>query len=247
MVNKTQLSQRLSASRPRGIVVLFLVLVTVAVTVAYALEVSVPEWPEAFSARGIEEMVLSWGAWGVAASIGLMVVHSFIPFPAEFVAVANGMAYGPLWGTLVTWTGAMLGAFLAFGIARWLGRPLVRRAMTGTEWAELDDWLARKGGGALFISRFIPVISFNMVNYAAGLAPISWRTFAWTTGIGILPLTTLMVVLGDQSHRLGWPAWLVLLGAGLALWPPMQWALRRARHPDGRAAGNASSGSDGAG
>jgi len=29
--------------------------------------------------------------WGVIASILLMVAHSFIPFPAEFVAIANGM------------------------------------------------------------------------------------------------------------------------------------------------------------
>jgi uncharacterized membrane protein YdjX (TVP38/TMEM64 family) len=231
IVNETKPSRLPTTSRPRAIVVIFLVLATAAVTLAYAFEVSVPEWPEAFTTRGIEETVLSWGAWGVVASIGLMVVHSFVPFPAEFVAVANGMAYGALWGTVVTWSGAMLGAFLAFGLTRWLGRPLVRRAMTGTEWAELDDWLARKGGSAIFISRFIPIISFNLVNYAAGLAPISWRTFAWTTGIGILPLTTLMVVLGDQSHHMGWSVWLILLGAGLALWPPMHWALRRARHP----------------
>ena len=54
-----------------------------------------------------------------------MVLHSFVPFPAEVVAMANGMLYGPLWGTLITWVGAMLGAYLAFGLARWLGRPFV--------------------------------------------------------------------------------------------------------------------------
>ena len=41
----------------------------------------------------------------------LMVLHSFVPFPAEFVAMANGMLYGPIWGTVITWSGAMLGAF----------------------------------------------------------------------------------------------------------------------------------------
>ena len=79
------------------------------------------------SASAVEELILSWGTWGVAGSIMLMVLHSFVPFPAEMVAIANGMLYGPVWGTVITWTGAMLGAWLAFGLARWLGRPFVRR------------------------------------------------------------------------------------------------------------------------
>ena len=42
------------------------------------------------SVDGIEAAILSWGAWAPAASVGLMVVHSFLPFPAEMLAVANG-------------------------------------------------------------------------------------------------------------------------------------------------------------
>ena len=147
-----------------------------------------------------------------------MVLHSFVPFPAEFVAMANGMVYGPLWGTAITWLGAMLGAFAAFGLARALGRPFVKRAASRGEWHKIDDWLARQGGSAVFISRFLPVISFNMINYAAGLAPISWRTFTWATGLGILPMTMLMVILGDQFDALPWWSWLLLLAGGVALW-----------------------------
>ena len=58
------------------------------------------------SADMVEQTIRSWGAWGVLASIGLMVFHSFVPFPAELLAIANGMVYGPLWGTVITWTGA---------------------------------------------------------------------------------------------------------------------------------------------
>ncbi len=34
------------------------------------------------SAEAFERIVRSWGAWGVLASIGLMVVHTFAPFAA---------------------------------------------------------------------------------------------------------------------------------------------------------------------
>ena len=38
------------------------------------------------------------------------------------------------------------------------------------------------------------------------------------TAVGILPLTTLMVVLGDQLHTLPWQIWLVVFASGLLLW-----------------------------
>jgi hypothetical protein len=45
--------------------------------------------------EGTVKLIRSWGSSGVLASIGLMVAHSFVPFPAEIVACANGMIYGP--------------------------------------------------------------------------------------------------------------------------------------------------------
>ena len=184
------------------------------------------------SPSAVEELIASWGIWAVAGSIVLMVLHSFVPFPAELVAIANGMLFGPVWGTLITWTGAMLGAWLAFGLARWLGRPFVLQMVAPRHRDAIDRWTLRQGGGALFLSRFVPVISFNLINYAAGLTAISWWTFTWATGLGILPLTFLMVLMGDRlwSGELG--PWLWLLAAALAGW--LAWwvlAWRRWRTP----------------
>jgi uncharacterized membrane protein YdjX (TVP38/TMEM64 family) len=170
------------------------------------------------SARAVEELIESWGMWGVAGSIMLMVVHSFVPFPAELVAIANGMLYGPVWGTVITWSGAMLGACLAFGLTRWLGRPFVRHAVAPRHQEAIDRWAVRQGGGALLLSRFVPVISFNLINYAAGLTAISWWTFIWATGLGILPLTVLMVLMGDRLWAGEIGPWLALLLAALAGW-----------------------------
>ena len=190
-------------------------------------------WDLGISVQDIEDRILSWGSWGIAGSIGLMVLHSFVPFPAEFLALANGMLYGPVWGIAITWTGAMLGAFAAFGLARWLGRPFVARMVTRRNWQVLDDWAARQGAGMVLIARFIPVIAFNLINYAAGLTRMSWWTFAWTTGIGILPVTVLMVIMGDNIDTMAWQWWLVLLVAALVLW----FAVRRKLAPPPRGPG----------
>ena len=173
------------------------------------------------TSKGIEAEIRSWGNWAVAASIALMVAHSFVPFPAEFVTLANGMLFGPVWGVVITWTGAMLGAALAFALTRWLGRPFVEAVLNERQRLGLDRWMRRQGVGVLLFSRLMPLISFNVINYAAGLTPISWWTFLWTTGLGILPITTLLVVTGDQVWNGSGNAWIYLVAvavAGAVLW-----------------------------
>ena len=173
---------------------------------------------EKFSSTELENVIRAWGAWGVFASIGLMVLHSFVPFPAEFLAIANGMIYGPVWGTVITWVGAMLGGFAAFGLARAFGRPLVEFIVAKRNWSQLDDWTEAQGWRLVFISRFIPVIAFNLVNYAAGLARISWWTFAWSTGVGILPMTIMMVLIGSSSELIAWEIWALVAVSVMFFW-----------------------------
>ena len=181
--------------------------------------------------EGIEAEIRSWGAWAAAGSILLMIAHSLIPFPAEFVTFANGMLFGPIWGVAITWVGAMLGASLAFALARWLGRPFVDAMMRDEHRAAVDRWARRQGVGVLLASRLMPLISFNVINYAAGLAPITWWTFLWTTGLGILPITTLLVVSGDQVWNGRGHAWIYLVAvalAGVLIW----WLVARRRKED---------------
>ena len=184
------------------------------------------EWSFGLTVQAFEETIRSTGDWGVIASIGLMINRSFVPFPAEFLAIANGMVYGLVWGTVITWTGAMLGAFLAFGLARKLGRPFVEMMVTKKNWHIWDKRAATEGGHLVLISRFIPVIAFNLINYAAGLTRISWWTFAWATGIGILPLTVLMVVMGDRIESMTWETWVLLFAGGLVLLFVLRWKFR---------------------
>jgi uncharacterized membrane protein YdjX (TVP38/TMEM64 family) len=176
------------------------------------------KWPVELTPDAFTALIRSWGMWGVIGSILLMIAHSFIPFPAEFVAIANGMCFGPLWGTVITWTGAMLGAVLAFALSRRLGRPFVERMIERENWRRFDQWLDRHGEGAIFFTRFIPVIAFNLINYAAGLTRISLARFVLATGFGILPMTILMVVLGARMQELSLAVWLLLGAAGIALW-----------------------------
>ena len=151
--------------------------------------------------------------WVATTLIGLMVLHTLVPLPAELLAVAAGMTLGPVWGSLTIWSGAMLGAALGFYLARTLGRPFVQHLIT---LRRLEVWLARLqdvDGRYLVAVRLLPIISFNLINYALGLSPIGWWRFFWTTGIGIIPVTLLAVAFGAYWQQ----RWMLVLTAGSAL------------------------------
>jgi uncharacterized membrane protein YdjX (TVP38/TMEM64 family) len=159
----------------------------------------------------IVDFIRSLGAWGPVGSIALMIVHSFIPFPAEFLTIANGMVFGSVWGVVYTWIGAMLGAYVSFGLTRTFGRPFVARSLNPAQLEKLDLWILHQGTISLLLSRLIPIISFNLVNYGAGMTNISWWTFSWTTGVGILPMTIVMVTMMNNFKILSWWTWIALL------------------------------------
>ena len=178
---------------------------------------------------GVERLrafVESMGALGPAIAILLMVLHSFVPVPAEILAIVNGMCFGLIGGTAVTWTGAMLGALLAFALARWLGRPFVERFVPAERLDKADLWVG--DWPVLLGARLLPVVAFNLANYAAGLTRVGLFTFVWTTAIGILPATLLIVGMGDGMVDLHWVWSVVIAMACVALWAVARRVLLRA-------------------
>lgn len=167
-----------------------------------------------FEPAALRALMERAGLWAPLASIGLMAAHSFVPFPAEVIAIANGMAFGLWGGIVVTWLGAMAGAVLAYELARALGPSARARLVPARHQARLDTLVGDFGTRTLLVARLIPVISFNLVNYAAGLAGVSRVTFLWTTAIGILPVTVVSVLVGSTALRV--PTYLLLVG-GVAL------------------------------
>lgn len=132
--------------------IVLLVIAGVSVAGGYFGEFEAGAW-----IQKITDLIAAWGAWGAVVSMGIMVLHSFVPFPAEFLAIANGMVFGPVMGTLITWSGAMLGALLAFGLARLLGRSFVQRVLARRQAAWLDSWTGEGAANWIFLARFIPV------------------------------------------------------------------------------------------
>lgn len=115
------------------------------------------------------------------------VTVAILPIPAELPAALNGMVFGPVLGSLVTWLSAVAGAQVSFELARAWGRPLGRRILSDETLARADELVSKAGWPALLALRLMPAVAFTAVNWGAGLTLLRRWTFFWTTAIGILP------------------------------------------------------------
>jgi uncharacterized membrane protein YdjX (TVP38/TMEM64 family) len=137
--------------------------------------------------------------------IGSMAVAVVIPpIPSLPLDLAAGAAFGPFYGALYAIIGAEVGAIGCFLVARMLGRDaLSRLLMVETTFCQMctDHQLM----GVMFLARFIPVFSFDMVSYGAGLTNISLKTFAIATLAGMAPPTFALTYFGSSIVSTEWP------------------------------------------
>lgn len=114
--------------------------------------------------------------------IGLVVPGDSIVIVAS-TGVEGTVEYFALALTVIV--GALIGESIGFGIGRWFG-PHIERSRLGRRigehnWHRARRYLARRGGPAVFISRFLPVLH-SLVPLTVGMSDMSYRRFlAWTT------------------------------------------------------------------
>lgn len=178
------------------------------------------------------EWLRSMGGWAYVVAPLLMAAVAILPIPAEAPAMVNGALFGPLVGTGVTWTGAMLGAWASFELARRLGRPAASRLLSAAALERADALVERAGWCGLLLARLMPLIAFTALNWGAGLTPIARWRFLWTTAIGIVPGAILFTASGwglaSTIERLPW----VALGIAVLLLAWFWWRTRRTRTAD---------------
>jgi len=96
--------------------------------------------------------------------------------------------------------GTVLGASIAFGIGRALGRPFLSQLTAGrvpqARLCRVQDWLDRRGVLGVLYTRIIPVLPFGLLNYTFGATRVRLGAFVVGTTLGILPNTVLNVLLG---------------------------------------------------
>lgn len=144
------------------------------------------------------------GGPGVGAIVALE--NLFPPIPSEVVLPLAGFLAGQgrlsvvaviIWAT----AGSVAGALVLYALGAVFGRQRLLRMADRLPLISIDDvqraerWFARRGGQAVLIGRFIPVVR-SLVSIPAGVERMPLLTFTLYTTIGSALWNSLFVLLG---------------------------------------------------
>lgn len=166
----------------------------------------------------------------------MAIESSFIPFPSEVVvppAAYKAAATGELnvWLVVVFATlGALIGAFINYFLALWLGKPIVYKfansrlghmcLLDEQKVIKAEEFFIRYGVAATLIGRLVPAVR-QLISIPAGLAKMNIAKFALYTAIGagvwngvlatlgyylesVVPEDMLISTVTKYSHEIGY-------------------------------------------
>lgn len=184
--------------------------------------------PDTFTPASLAAWLNSQGLWGPVLLILLMIFAVVVgPVPTLPVSAASGLAFGVAGGTLVAVIGAAVGAMIAFLTSRLLARDYFRDRL-GSHPVFARDASQQVLFWGVLLTRLVPLFSFALISYAAGLTAISAGRYLVATLLGMLPMSVVFAGFGQtlQLH----PAWTaVAAGLLLAVMTLLPWYLQK-RH-----------------
>lgn len=189
-----------------------------------------------FAPSALEARVAAAGALGPAAFVALYALATVACLPGSLTSLAGGALFGPLWGTLWNLTGATLGATVAFLLARQGVGPRLTDRVGGRARRVLDA-VDAEGWRVVALARLVPLVPFNLLNYALGLTRVRTSHYVLATLAGMLPgavAYTYLGYAGRQAVAGAEPAvGRALLALGAVATLALLGRLARAGRPDG--------------
>jgi len=152
------------------------------VTVEHAVK-----WVEAFSSR--------W--WAPIAILIAFTPASFVMFPRQLIIVAAAVAFGPIYGWLLSIAGVVIAALVGWLVGRQLNEQRVKR-WAGPRFAPTAKLLRKRGLVAVMALRVLPVAPFTVESIVAGALRIKWTDLALGTIFGMAPGMLGTSFIGDQ-------------------------------------------------
>jgi uncharacterized membrane protein YdjX (TVP38/TMEM64 family) len=126
----------------------------------------------------------SIGLWAPVMFVVIYVVGVCLFLPGTLLTAMGAAIFGPYWGFLYVWTGAMIGAGLAFLIGRYLGRDFAA-SLIGDKLKRFDDAIERNGFATVLYLRLM-YFPFTPMNFGMGLTKVRFWDYLFGTALGIL-------------------------------------------------------------
>lgn len=137
------------------------------------------------------------GTTGIFLYIAVYALVAVLLGPSWLMTIGAGFIFGLLRGAAIVWAGAVIGAALAFLIARHVARERVAKwARKNARFSAIDRAIARKGWKIVLLLRLSPLVPYTISNYLYGLTAIRFLPYLLASAVGMIPLVFLYTYVG---------------------------------------------------
>lgn len=186
---------------------------------------------------------------GYAGLAFLMALEAIIaPIPSELIVPFSGFLissgqFSWLGVLLATTIGSLAGAYFLYALGRYGGRPLIARwghwvLVKPEDVTKAEEFFAKHGGKAVFISKFVPIVR-SYVALPAGLSRMPVGPFLLYSAAGSIIWNTFLIYLGytlqnnwtraaewaDKGDKIGATVFALII----IVWAVRHWHKKRAR------------------
>lgn len=179
--------------------------------------------------------IRSFGSLAMAVFALVAVIATLAMAPASTLYLAAGLLFGLAWGLVLAFGPALIGAVIAFLLARTLLRARVERAVGKRPvFRAVDQAIREFNWRGVLLLRLAPLIPGNVQNYAFGLTDVRVDHFLFATALGAVPWVLLFTTLGSAGGYYlgraddGLAAWQwAMVGVGIAIFAFIAWLIAR--------------------
>ena len=149
----------------------------------------------------LKHSVSDLGCWGPLVFGLVYVVATIGLIPASALTMAGAAVFGPVIGFVTVSVSSIIGAAIAFLIARYLARDKIEQlARRYPKFAAFDQAISTGGWKVLALLRLSPAIPFGLQNYLHGLTTIGFGTYVLVSWLAMIPGILLYVYLGHAAR-----------------------------------------------
>jgi len=138
---------------------------------------------EYLTAKQLGLFLASAGFWAPLLFVFIYAGGVCLFLPGTLLTALGAAIFGPYFGFLYVWLGAMLGSSLAFFIGRYLGRDFAA-SLIGERLKRYDDAIERNGFATVLYLRLM-YFPFTPMNFGMGLTKVRFRDYFSGTALGI--------------------------------------------------------------
>lgn len=156
--------------------------------------------PIADAVRVLQERAGRGGMRTAIAYSLMFAACNVLLLPGGILSVAAGALFGVWRGFAIVLVGNTLGALIAFGIGRTIGRPLIRRLIAGNSRAQaLEPAIEREGWKIILLSQLHPLFPTSLLVYLYALTKVRFSYCMLLVALGRAPGLLLYAYLGAMG------------------------------------------------